>query len=205
MMAVSKRAVAFAAAAVVIVGLATWAVVRFTAPPVVVTPAVSTPGTPSAARRITATLFYIAADGLRLVPTKREVLYGSTVEEQARYLIDAQLGPAPEGLTTAMPSNVTLRNVFVTDNGDAFVDFSAELRLQHPGGSLNEIFTVYTVVHALTTNLPAIHAVQVLIDGHEVDTLAGHVDLRRPLPPATQWLELPTPPTGPVPAVAPER
>ena len=30
-------------------------------------------------------------------------------------------------------------------------------------------------------NLPAITAVQILIDGQEVETLAGHVDLRRPL------------------------
>jgi spore germination protein GerM len=204
-MAVSKRALAFAAVAVFIVGLASWAVVRFTAPPSSAKPAGATPGTPSAARRITATLFYIAADGLRLVATKREVSFGSTVEEQARYLIDAQLGPAPEGLTSAIPLKVTLRNVFVTENGDAYVDFSADLRLQHPGGSLNEIFTVYTVVHALTANLPAIHAVQILIDGHEADTLAGHVDLRRPLPAANQWLELPKSPSPPLPAVTPER
>jgi hypothetical protein len=30
-------------------------------------------------------------------------------------------------------------------------------------------------------NLPAIQRVQILIGGKEVDTLAGHVDLRRPL------------------------
>ena len=30
-------------------------------------------------------------------------------------------------------------------------------------------------------NLPAVTGVQILIDGKEVDTLAGHVDLRRPL------------------------
>ena len=29
--------------------------------------------------------------------------------------------------------------------------------------------------------MPAITAVQMLVDGKEVETLAGHVDLRRPL------------------------
>jgi hypothetical protein len=33
----------------------------------------------------------------------------------------------------------------------------------------------------LTTNLPAVTSVQVLVDGKEVETLAGHVDLRGPL------------------------
>ncbi len=31
------------------------------------------------------------------------------------------------------------------------------------------------------TNLPSLQEVQILIGGQEVDTLAGHVDLRRPL------------------------
>jgi hypothetical protein len=31
--------------------------------------------------------------------------------------------------------------------------------------------------------LPSIQRVQILIDGREADTLAGHVDLRRPLTP----------------------
>jgi hypothetical protein len=36
-------------------------------------------------------------------------------------------------------------------------------------------------VNAVTANLPAISQVQILVDGREVDTLAGHIDLRRPL------------------------
>ena len=48
-------------------------------------------------------------------------------------------------------------------------------------GSVNELFTVFTIVNAVATNLPDVQEVQLLIDGHEVDTLAGHVDLRRPL------------------------
>ena len=40
-------------------------------------------------------------------------------------------------------------------------------------------------------NLPAITRVQILIDGKEVDTLAGHVDLRHPLHKNLTWV---TPP-----------
>jgi hypothetical protein len=69
----------------------------------------------------------------------------------------------------------------VTARGDAFVDLSGEVVTKHSGGSLDEIFTVYTIVNALTVNLPAIARVQILIDGKEADTLAGHVDLRHPL------------------------
>ena len=50
--------------------------------------------------------------------------------------------------------------------------------------------TVYTIVNALTVNLPAITRVQLLVDGKEVDTLVGHVDLRRPLQKNLKWTSL---------------
>ena len=50
------------------------------------------------------------------------------------------------------------------------------------------MFTVYALVNALTTNLPGVSAVQILINGQEVDTLAGHIDLRRPLEQNMEWV-----------------
>jgi hypothetical protein len=48
------------------------------------------------------------------------------------------------------------------------------------------------VVNAITVNLPAIMRVQILIDGKEADTLAGHVDLRHPLRKNLKWTALQT-------------
>ena len=69
------------------------------------------------------------------------------------------------------------------------MDLSADAQAKHPGGALDELFTVYTIVNALTVNLPAITRVQILIDGKEVDTLSGHVDLRHPLQKNLQWIK----------------
>ena len=68
------------------------------------------------------------------------------------------------------------------------MDFSPEISTGHPGGSKAELLTVYTIVDALTVNLPAIKAVQLLVDGKAVETLAGHVDLRGPLAKNTSWM-----------------
>ena len=82
-----------------------------------------------------------------------------------------------------------LRDVFVTERGDAFVDLSARgQRAAHAAARSTSCLTVYTIVDALTVNLPAITRVQILIDGKEVDTLAGHVDLRHPLAKSLQWV-----------------
>ena len=53
--------------------------------------------------------------------------------------------------------------------------------LQISGGSSGEILTVYAIVDSLTSNVPAIRRVGILVAGRERDTL-GHLDLRRPLP-----------------------
>jgi hypothetical protein len=82
-----------------------------------------------------------------------------------------------------------LRALFVTERGEAFVDLSKEVVTRHTGGSTNEALTIYTLVDALTANLPAIQSVQILVDGKQVETLAGHIDLRRPLEKNLAWIQ----------------
>jgi len=77
----------------------------------------------------------------------------------------------------------------VTEGGDAYVDLSREVTAAHTGGTLDETLTIYTIVNALTANLPAITSVQLLVEGREVDTLSGHVDLRRPLSKNFAWVQ----------------
>jgi spore germination protein GerM len=175
---------AIAAAWFLFVGLPRWYVARTTPDPA----AAGTGAAPVApVRKITATLFYVAEDGMALVPVQREVPFGETVAEQARAIVTAQLTAAPPQVS-AIPAGVVLREVFVTERGDAFVSLSADITTKHPGGSLHEVFTVYTIVNALTVNLPAITRVQILVEGKEVDTLAGHVDLRHPLAKSLEWV-----------------
>jgi hypothetical protein len=144
-------------------------------------------------RKIRASLYYVSEDGLRLVPVEREVPFGEGTLAQARHLIEAQLQPAPAPFKHALPEQTTLRTLFLSDNGNAYVDLSREVSALHTGGSLDELFAVYTVVNVLTVNLPAIAGVQILVDGQEVDTLAGHVDIRAPLPKSLRWV---APPPG---------
>jgi spore germination protein GerM len=152
--------------------------------------AASAPAAPAPpGRRIKARLFYVAEDGTRLTSVERDVPYGESADEQAREIVAAQIAPVAAPLVSAIPPGTTLRAVFITKSGDAYVDLSREARVAHPGGTVDELLTVYTIVNALTVNLPAVTAVQVLVDGKEVDTLSGHVDLRRPLAKNLTWVQ----------------
>ena len=140
------------------------------------------------ARKIRARLFYVDEQGTALKSIEQEVVYGESTAEQARHIIEAQIAPAPAPHVSAIPTGTKLRTVFFTNAGEVYVDLSAELQANHPGGTMNETLTVYAVVNALTANLPAVTGVQILVDGKEVDTLAGHLDLRRPIEQDLKWI-----------------
>ena len=142
-----------------------------------------------AGRKIKARLFYVADDGSGLTSVERDVPYGEGIAAQATEIVTAQIAAVAEPLVSAVPPGTKLRALFVTAHGDAYVDLSREIVTAHPGGSLDELLTVYTIINALTVNLPAVSSVQLLVDGKQVDTLAGHIDMRRPLAKNLTWIQ----------------
>jgi hypothetical protein len=149
---------------------------------------VEAPAAAPDARRIKATLFYVSEDGTELVPVSRDVPYGATAIEQAQRILEAQLGPASHVLPSAIPAGTNVRGLFLGANGEAYVDLSAEVVTGLAGGFLSEALAVFTIVNAVTVNLPDVTAVQILVDGKEVDSLAGHLDLREPIRRASDWI-----------------
>jgi germination protein M len=151
------------------------------------TAAPSTAAVPGDDALVNATLFYISDDGMRLVGFERPLERDADPAAQARIILEAQLTEPPTPLLSPIPLGTELRAFYLAGQ-DAFVDLSAEVTLGHSGGSLEELFTVYAIVNTLTTNIPAINAVQILVNGNEVDTLVGHVDLQHPLERNLQWV-----------------
>lgn len=150
--------------------------------------AVSGDPTPPEARRIRASLFYLSAGGDALVAVDSDVVYAPSPAAQARRIVEAQLAAPPPGQISAIPAGAEVRALFLTSRGEAYVDISQALATNHPGGSTHEALTIYAIVNALTVNLPDVSAVQILIEGREVDTLAGHIDLRHPLSRGLRWI-----------------
>jgi hypothetical protein len=182
-------------AGVAAVALTAWVASRVLERMVSPQPAEST--SPSAAAtsasvpHIIATLFYATADGQALAAVKREVPLAEGVRAQGREILESQLEPAPAPYRSAIPAGTMLRAFYITDRGDAFVDLSPEISTAHPGGSTTELLTVYAIVNAVTVNLSSVKRVQILIGGKEADTLAGHVDLRRPFDRDTSLVSTP--------------
>lgn len=164
---------------------------------------------PPGTQRVSLKLYFASPDGLHLVPESRSVLQpGEPSDQMAEALRELINGPGTEGLGRVLPEGTPLRRVFLTDPGTVYVSFGPEIMDKHPGGVEAELLSVYGVVDTLERNFPQVRQVAILVDGREVATLAGHVDLSRPLTPRldliTEQVPQPQPPPQPeTPAPAP--
>lgn len=130
----------------------------------------------------TATLCFGDETGRNLIKEHRIISSAQSPEKKAEALLKELLkGPISRGTRTLPQQAHELGLLF--EQGVLTVDFSPELRENHPGGSSAELLTVYSVVNTLTINIPEVRRVQILIEGKKIDNIAGHIDCREPLEP----------------------
>lgn len=129
------------------------------------------------------TLYFPSAGSGKLAGESRDIFDSPAPADRAKQILSDLLeGPNRNGSLRALPRGVRLRQVYVTDGGIAFADFSADLKFAVAGGSMDEILTVYSIVNSLALNIDEVRKVGILVEGEECETLSGHMDLRRPLP-----------------------
>jgi spore germination protein GerM len=127
-------------------------------------------------------LFFPSAlrDG-QLLTEVREIRSSPLPSEEAKQIVAELIAGPTAGNLAALPQQTRLRELFVTPDKLAVVDLTKEASLYHPGGVILEIASVYSVVNSLTQNVPGIEKVQIVMEGVEAETLAGHIDTSRPL------------------------
>jgi spore germination protein GerM len=118
-------------------------------------------------------------DGLR--PEPRDLSESPTLRAGIREVLDALIQGSRTGLIQTIPRSTRVLEIFLDDQGTAYVDFSKELSTNQPGGIWTEASTVASIVQTLTANFEAVSKVAFLVEGKILETLAGHVDVRNPL------------------------
>ncbi len=132
-------------------------------------------------------LFLIVPGIERLVPVLHTVAAPPSLDAQVERAVQELIDWVGTDTTSPVAPEASVREVWVSPGGIAYVDFDRAL-YDSGGGSLAELHTVYGVVATLTVSFPEIIAVQFLIEGRWVETLAGHVDLSKPLLPSDEWV-----------------
>ena len=116
-------------------------------------------------------------------PEEREIYTNDQTVFEAKQTIEELVKGSSRGALASIPSGTRLREMYITRDGVAYVDFSRELRDNHRSGTSAEMATVFAIVNSLTFNFDSIQRVCILIEGNERETLSGHIDLTRPLLP----------------------
>jgi hypothetical protein len=128
-------------------------------------------------------LYFSDQEGEYLIGEKRKIFKRNQIKEEAKETI-IELINGPKGkLIPTLPPRTKLLTLQINDEGVAKVNFSPALSKDHPGGSSAEMMTVYSIVNSLVFNFPQIRRVQILIDGRPIETITGHLSLRKPIPP----------------------
>jgi len=136
-----------------------------------------------AQRTINVKLFFDTPGARGLSLEERAIPFSNDLATQIRTLVEQLASGSQIGLLPTLSPKTGVLEVFVTARGVAYVDLSKEATEGHGGGSDAELRSVYSVVNSITASFPSIARVQILIDNQLATTLAGHVDLSRPLPP----------------------
>jgi len=134
-----------------------------------------------AQNRIDIYLYFSNKDNSFLCAEKRNILHPDDSADFGRKIIHELIEGPCNKLVRTMPEKTVLNAFYVSDDGTAYADFSQEIKSHHPGGSLSEYLTIYSIVNSIVYNVPDIKAVKILINGNEAMTLAGHIGLRTPI------------------------
>ncbi len=128
-------------------------------------------------------LFFISEDDYKLHREEREIINDPILENQIERLIKELISGSEEGLLSPFPTETKVRGVYITRDRIVYVDFSPEFQTAHPSGSSAEISSIFSIVNSIAYNFKSIKKVFILVNGTEQETLAGHIDLRRPFLP----------------------
>lgn len=127
-------------------------------------------------------LYFAHPEVLKLSTEKRTISQAANTVEQVRLTIVELIKGPTIVLAPTIPAGTLVRAVFLDEKGCAYVDFSRSISEKHPGGTSGELVTIASIVNTLTANFPeVIRKVRILIDGKEAETIAGHIDISRPI------------------------
>src|SRR5581483_3551405 len=131
----------------------------------------------------TATLYFPVYETGTLIAESRPITWAPLETDRIRQVLLGLIEGSRQSHSPALPPNTTVRGVFLTSDGTAYVDFSQEVQGGVLPGIASENLVAYSIANSIAANVPAVKKVKILIQGQEADTLNGHEDLSEPIAP----------------------
>lgn len=128
-------------------------------------------------------LFLLDATTLTLVPIKIERrLHTDDLTKRLDQVVTALIQETPPNFRNTIPRGTELNEAYIDNQQTAYLDFSSHLVDGHIGGTTAEFLTVTAILKTVFDAFPDdIKQIQILINGEEIKTIAGHLNLSQPL------------------------
>ena len=127
-------------------------------------------------------LFLLDTTALMLVPVKTERRLHAELTKRLSQIVTALIQETPPNFRNTIPRGTVLNEAYIDSQYTAYLDFSNHLTDGHIGGTTAELLTVTAILKTVFDAFPdEIEQIQILIEGEEVKTLAGHLNLSQPL------------------------
>ncbi len=134
-------------------------------------------------------VLYFADSAATSLVSEEQQIAGCNDERQCVAQTLEALAAGSQQLQPVIPTATRILGVEI-ENDLARINFSRELVNRHPGGSLSELLTVYSLTNTLAVNFPHLQRFQFLIEGQVETTLKGHVAISRPIKPDFRYSQI---------------
>ena len=124
-------------------------------------------------------IYYPDDAGMSLIPVTRQI---KITKDEEKYFEVCKLlteKPKEKNLTKIFPSHAKINGALLKRD-TVFVNFDGSIVENFVGGSTGEEMLINSFVNSLT-EFPEVKQVKFLINGHDVETLSGHMDLSVPI------------------------
>jgi len=103
----------------------------------------------------------------------------STLKNIENVISELIKGPRTS-LHSTIPDGTQLLNIFVHKDKNLYLNFNELFKYNHPCGTESEYQTIYSLYKTIFDNFHNIEKIDLLIEGEQIKTLCGHLDLNAP-------------------------
>ncbi|MXV78644.1 GerMN domain-containing protein [Candidatus Poribacteria bacterium] len=127
-------------------------------------------------------IFLLDPESLEVKPIKVEVKLSREPIDRLKSIVDTLTKETPTNYRNPIPRGTVLNEVFIDTQKTVYLDFSHHLTDGHIGGTMAEYITISAILKTVFDNFPdEIRHIQLLVEGQEIETLTGHVNLSAPM------------------------
>ena len=140
-----------------------------------------------------ANLYFADPDGTSLMSESADIALSNSTVVNCRTLVERLIeGPRSLDRLPIIPASVTLRGIYLLEQGELVIDLSREIAQDLPDGALAEGLFVYSIIGTVTQQSAAgeegpVRSVRFLFEGAPQDRFPKHIDASAPIMPEPSW------------------